>query len=452
MPQAAVESESVLPTLVLSSVKAVYDSVLEWLLGVLPGGALHRPTCKRLALLVTGLLADNKATAAGLASTLHRLRITPTRELSIQRRIDRLEADPRLDPALVLPMLFRQLLPTLLRSALAEHAANEGSGAAHHGRYLSVRVVLDGSTERDDVHILSIGLGYQGLVLPLAVRCHKQNVPLTQGEYMAQVTSLISEVQSILPGELRPHVLFLADRLFGTPGMIDLLTGVGWHWVLRVQGQTRVRGADGRERAIRDLVPEPGRVWVSESNLPLDVTTPIAAFKQAGWRACKVVAAWLVGQDEPWLLLTDLAASNDRFRDYARRWEIERLFLTWKSHGFDLEAVPLRAPQELGRLLTGLVIATLWRLAAAIPVAAQQLDDLARRVPLARQVPLFPDYPAPPRPTPPWPAKFSLFTWGGKQFRDISTYWGTPALVWTLPNWNAPTWSQQCCNAYYDAA
>lgn len=455
MPQSGpILSRPVLPAWTEASTVPLYNAVLAWLLAVLPRAQFHRPTCKRLALLVTGLLAGDDATASGLAASLHPLAITPAREPSIQRRIARLEADPQLDPLRVLPALFRPLLPILLQTALAEHAANEPSGAGHHARYLAVRVVLDGSSKADQVAILTIGLAYQGLVLPLAVRYWPQNVPLPEGEYRAQVLSLLSEVQDLLPAPLRPHVLFLADRLYGTPTMLDLLRALGWHWVLRVQGQTRVQSADGTARAIKDLVPLPGQLWTAPSSVPPDPQTPIAAFKSAGWRSCQVVAAWLVGQDEPWLLLTDLPATLPRLADYAQRWAIERLFLSWKSHGFDLEAVGISDPQQVGRLLTGLVIATLWRLAAAGPVAASHKDDLARRLPRVRQLPLplWPDE-APPRPLPlPWPAKFSLFTWGTKQFRAVSPRWGTPALLWAFPGWNAPPWSQQCCAAYYGVA
>ena len=74
-------SGSVLPSMTDTSTTAVYDSVLAWLLTVLPHAAFHRPTCKRLALLVTGLLAGDDATAGGLAAALHPLAITPAQEL-----------------------------------------------------------------------------------------------------------------------------------------------------------------------------------------------------------------------------------------------------------------------------------------------------------------------------------------------------------------------------------
>src|SRR5438552_18705090 len=39
-----------------ASTVPLYTAVLAWLLAMLPHAAFHRPTCKRLALLVTGLL------------------------------------------------------------------------------------------------------------------------------------------------------------------------------------------------------------------------------------------------------------------------------------------------------------------------------------------------------------------------------------------------------------
>jgi Transposase DDE domain. len=425
--------------------------VLAWLLALLPRAACHQPTSKRLALLVSGLLAGDSATTSALAATVHQLHLTKAQEPSIHRRIARLEDDPQLDPAKILPALFRPLLPTLLKSALNAHAANAGTALVHHARFLAVRLVLDASSKGDNAFLLTLGLAYQGIVLPLAVRTWAQNEPLPEGEFMTQVGSLISEVQGILPPLLRPHVLFLADRGFGTPVLLDLLASVGWHWVLRVQDQVRIRLQNGDERTIRDFAPTPGKAWVEETELPPDPTTPIAAFKTGGWRPCQVVAAWQVGRDEPWLLVTNLTASPARLKDYALRWAIERLFLSWKSHGFDFEAVGISDPTRLGRLLTGLVIATLWRLAAAAPVADAQLIDLIHRTPRPRQLFLpLQEFAAPPSsPTPPWPAKFSLFTWGTKQFHEVDPRLGTPELRWALPDWDAPPWSQRCCEAYY---
>jgi hypothetical protein len=424
----------------------VFASVEEWLAENLPAAGYHRPLRKRLAVLVTSLVAGKAATVAGLAQTVHALAITPAQEPSIVRRIQRLEADPRLDPALVLPALFRSLLPTLLQSARCAHAANEATGPAHHARFVAVRLVVDASTKGDQVHLLSVGLVYQGIVLPLAVRAWEQNVPLPEGEYITQLIEVLSEVNADLPAALRDHVLLLADRGFGTPRLLDLVAALRWHWILRVQDQVMVRLADGRTVPIRALADKPGAVWVgADTSAPSDA--PLAAFKGAGWRPCRVVAVWLPEQEEPWLLLTDLDPSAERLRDYAQRWAIERLFLSWKSHGWELEQVGLSDLVRIRSLLTGLVLATLWRLAAAVPVAAHYLAQL----PIATYRPGH-QFRLPLWPTLPWPGKFSLFTWGTKIFHAANLTLTTPTLCWEFPDWDAPPWSQQCLDAFYGVA
>lgn len=50
--------------------------------------------------------------------------------------------------------------------------------------------------------------------------------------------------------ELREHALLVADRAYGAPRMLDILMALGWHWLLPVQGQTRVSLPNG---AIRPL-------------------------------------------------------------------------------------------------------------------------------------------------------------------------------------------------------
>ena len=112
-------------------------------------------------------------------------------------------------------------------------------------------------------------------------------------------------------------------------------------------------------------------------------------------------------------------------------------------------------------------MATLWRLAAGLPAALHHLADLARRAarrrapavpsPAVRQL-LLPLWPAPtPEPAPPagaarpWAAKFSLFTLGSRIVRHTACRSATPALCWTFPDWDAPTWSEQARQVYAGA-
>jgi hypothetical protein len=346
---------------------------------------------------------------------------------------------------------------------------------------LPVRLVLDESSKEDQVHLLVLGLAYQGIVLPLAVRCWPQTAPLPEGEYWTPVGSLLWEVHGLLPPVLREHVLVLADRGYGSPRWIDLLQSLNWSYVVRSQEQTRVCLPDGTICPLRDLAPRPGAVWLGGfTQLEAAAAAPardepLAVFKNAGWRLCRVVAVWAVGQPSPWLLLTNLPAEAARVRDYAQRWAIERLFLTWKAHGWDLEASGVRDPARVGRLLTGLVLATWWRLALALPACLDHLTDLADRAagrgeraarpghfPVQLPLPWPVDAVTPSLPLPsvspadrsprPWAAKFSLLTWGAKVARRTALRSQTPALCWTFPWWEAPLWSAECHRVYAQPA
>jgi hypothetical protein len=273
---------------------------------------------------------------------------------------------------------------------------------------------------------------------------------------------------------LRDHVELVADRAYAVPRLLDLLRALEWDWVLRAQGQIVVRFADGTTHALRELVTRPGQVWRGEATVvptspregprtgvtegPLAVSagdSPLEVFKGAGWRTSSVLAVWAEGQAEPWLLLTSRPAHRERAATYAQRWAIERLFLSWKSHGWDLERGGVHDAPRFGRLLSGLVLATLWRLVWAIPVAQQHLADLAQRAETRAlpwgQLALPFDQPLT-DPQRPWAAKRSLLTWGAVVAHRTPLATTTPAACWHWPDWEAPPWSQQCLQAYAAAA
>jgi hypothetical protein len=451
---------------------STYESVYTWLRAHLPRGTYPKPVCKRLAALVSGLLVKRDCTLGALAAAIDGLDVSGATAESIERRLRRVLHDERLDPTQVLPALMGALLPTLLADLLARHAASTRHGGKRHAGRLLVRVVVDDSSHTDQVHLLLAGLAYRGLVAPLLVRTWAQNAPLPEGEYWTQLQGLLSDVQTLLPPVLRDHVLLVADRAFGVPRLLDLLSAFGWRWLLRVQGQTRVLLRDGTIRPLLSLVPCPGTTWFGQFDprvgtppAPGAVASPAAVapaavagvFKAAGWRASQVVAAWARGTDDPWLLLTSLSPSKECLLEYARRWGIERLFLSWKSHGWDLEASHVHDPLRLGRLLTGLVLATLWRLAAGVYDATTRLADLRRRAtrrlrpPLVvRQLPLPLDADLQPRQgaSRPYAAKRSLFTRGTDVWEAVAGKRETPPLLWQFPDGDAPTWDTQARQVY----
>ena len=429
------------------------STILEWLLVPLSGAGYPRPFVKRVAALVSGLLVATSARRGDLATALVGLQLSAAKPESIARRIARLLDDPRCDPQRLLPAIFTsELLATLLQGEIAAHAANVHSGVFHHQRFRPLHLVVDLSTKRDQVVVLAVGLAYRGLVIPLAVRTWPHNTALADGTYWQHLLSVLSEVHDRLPPALRPHIILVADRAFGVPRMVDAANAFGWAWVLRVQGQVRVRLLDGSIRPARSLADHPGALWFSgfsramlaDDDLP---PRPVAVFKDAGWRSCQLIAVWDAAAAEPWLLITNLPASREQVYAYARRWAIERLFLSWKSHGWDIEGLQLRTPERVGRLAAGLAIATLWCLligaAHADALLAEAADRAPRRAAAVYQSPLPGFGPAHPDHRP-YPAHFSLLSWGRKVLEQTTCRTQTPARCRVLPHWQAPIWSVHC--------
>lgn len=426
---------------------ALAETVRKWVEGQLRPQGFALPLIKRIGVVVTGLLRAQSARRGDLVMAIDALAITSAESESIARRVARTLDDPRLDSERILPYILKQPLIELLADVLAEHTRSEATDPLHAQRFPRLRVIVDESSKADDVHILVAGLGYQGVVVPLAIRVWKQNSPLPPEEYQTNLTSLLGSVKQLMPAPLREHILLLADRGYGYPGCVDLLNALGWKWLLRIQKQTQIQLADEATVAARELAPKRGDVWVrtaADDSLP----AAVAAFRHSGWRECQFVAAWAPESDEPWLLITNLRASKERLCEYASRWYVERLFLIWKTHGWDIEALQMSSPQRLGRYLTTLTLATIWTLVCAVAHTTKEIKDrLARRQnPRRALIQLRLPFPEPATDHRSWPAKFSLITWGRYVFHHCPAQSSTPPFRWALPDWDAPTWSTHATN------
>lgn len=416
-------------------------SVRGWVEAQLRPQGFGLPLIKRLSLVVTGLVRAQSAERGKLVLAIDGLKVTPAEPESIARRVVRTLDDPRLDPERLLPYCLKAQLTILLAELLREHDSSAGD-AAHAVRFPLLRIVVDESTKLDDVHILVGGISYQGVVIPLAIRVWKQNQILPPEEYRAHLASLLTSVEEMMPAALRQHVLLLADRAYGRPDFLDLVEALGWHYVIRIQGQTRILSSDEAVVAAREFAPRKGSVWCSEHN-PDSWPQPIAAFKGAGWRECHFVAAWAPEAQEPWLLVTDLKATRERFLDYASRWAIERLFLSWKSHGWDVESLQMDSPARLGRYLVAIALATLWTLVCGVAHTTTLVEERVRRRQEGRRAVVQLRLPFA-EPTPdhrPWISKLSLLSWGRSVFHSHPCQTSTPPLCWSLPDWHAPVWS-----------
>jgi hypothetical protein len=256
------------------------------------------------------------------------------RAASAGRRLERYLANDRLDPDTVRPQLARSFL------------AGWAGGP--------IGVILDETPNHNDLRCLKVTLASRKRALPLGCACYRLG---GQPEPMpALVVGLLRRVAACLPEGA--DVTLLADRGLAWPQVLDTCGELGWHYVVRLLSQTRVRTPDGRECPAAELAPHPGACWRGEA----------LVFKKAGGRAAAVAACWRPGCDGPWLLVSDRDDGPRLFGRYLKRTWTEELFRDEKSSGFHWGESRVTEPAHAARLVLLIALATYLALAVGAQV------------------------------------------------------------------------------------
>jgi hypothetical protein len=247
-----------------------------------------------------------------------------TTPAATRRRLERTLANDRIDPDSVWPQLARSVL---------------GGGIAR-----PIILILDETPNRNDLRCMKITLAYRKRALPIACACYALGeLPEPMPEL---IIGLFRQAAACLPEGA--EVTLLADRGLAWPQIIDACRELGWHFAIRLQGQTRVRTADGRECTAAELALKPGACWHGEAEV----------FKKSGWRAAAVAACWLRGHDGPWLLVSDRDDGPRQFGRYLKRTWTEELFRDEKSSGFHWGQSRVVDPEHAARLVLVIALAT----------------------------------------------------------------------------------------------
>jgi hypothetical protein len=251
------------------------------------------------------------------------------RPASVERRLERFLSNDRIDPD--------SAWPQLARSVLAGWAGGP------------IVLILDEPPNHNDRRCMKITLAYRKRALPLCCVCYSLG---EQPEPMPElIVGLFGQAAACLPEGA--EVTLLADRGLAWPRIVDACRELGWHYVIRLQGQTRVRTPDGRQCPATDLAPKPGTHWWGQAEV----------FKKAGWRTAQVAACWERGQKGPWLLVSDRPDGGRLFRRYSTRVWTEELFRDEKSQGFQWNKSHVTDPEHAGRLMLLMALATYLALA-----------------------------------------------------------------------------------------
>lgn len=393
----------------------VYQEVFEQVERITRPVGLRRTAVKRLALLVTGIMAAKQTVLAEVAATLFALNLTRAgKPESIGRRLRRALSDERL----ATETCYLPVVPTAIDWA----AVLRGSKR--------VVLIVDESSKADELHLFRLSLAYWGGSIPLAWSCWEQNQALPAGRYWQEVDRVLAQVASVLPAGL--EVVVVADRAYDIPAFIDRVAGHGWHWVVRVKANGAVRFSDhqGHDHALADLLRQRlhrGGRWKARGKV----------FRQAGWRDASVVGIWTPTAKEPLVVLSDLPCRWGVLIPYGERFWTEPGFRNDKSRGWQWEDSQVQGLGHHQRLLLAMAWAALVTLCVGVQQAKERLAAQTSRPPTDH----------PPKPQHP---RESVFTLGLRAIQCWLHHKFPLHLHWPLPDIDAHSWYDQWLQAQAD--
>ncbi len=287
-----------------------------------------RLTQKRnLAWLLVGIYQSRSVHLSKIASKI------PGRAklLSLARRLSRFLDNPAIR--------VRQLYSPIARQLLELQARHLGE----------IRLIVDGTKVGFGHQLLIVAVAYRRRALPIAwtwVKGAKGHSSATKQ------LALLAYVHGLIPKGM--PVLLVGDSEFGAVPVLRQLDAWGWWYVVRQKSNHQVKLlGEGDWQDFGALIDHPGQtVWLGPALLTAQHAYPV-----------NLLAHWKRGEDEPWLLATNLPCRQAALRAYRRRMWIDEMFGDLKKHGFDLESTHLRHFQRLSRLTLAVTLLYIWLIA-----------------------------------------------------------------------------------------
>lgn len=368
-------------------------------------------TVRRLALLITGLVAAKSSVVSQMAAGLWETGVSVAQVPSIARRLRRSLDDAKVSATTCYEPAVRTRI--------------DWAGLARRGK--PAILALDESSQDERVHLLRVSLTYWGTAIPLAWEVWPQNTPLAEGEYWRRIDAVLERAAALVPTGLA--VIVTADRAFDIPPFVSRVAARGWHWVIRLkaEGANRFLDWQGRDQGLKELVHRhvaaPGQRWKARGRI----------FNGAGWCPASVVAVWAPGAKERLVVITDLPPTWEGLRHYDRRFWIEAGFRTDQTQGWQWEACQVTDLEHHARLLVAMAWATLLVLGLGLADARLALATVTTQ----RASPST-THRSPPKPQ---HARASLFTLGLRLARRWLARTAIPRFRWRRSQLSAPAWT-----------
>jgi hypothetical protein len=180
-----------------------------------------------------------------------------------------------------------------------------------------------------------------GRATPLVwLSVHKDDLRDARNDYEDAALRRLAEV---LPDGVKCTIL--ADRGFADTKLFEFLTELGFGYVIRLKGNTRLSAADGTTRPAAGWIGQGGRARKLRDAAVTEARRPIGA----------AVCVHARDMKEPWCLVTSNrdATAPQIIKLYSKRWGVEPGFRDTKDlrFGLGLCAVRIADPQRRDRLL-----------------------------------------------------------------------------------------------------
>jgi hypothetical protein len=240
---------------------------------------------------------------------------------SVERRGQRWLANPRV----VVEACCRALASWVLESVVEE------------GEPIILLVDLTKLGEWLDV--MMVGLAYRKRCIPLAWRCMAG-----QQSWEEKQVPLIAELLGwIAPAVPKGHIPVVeADRGIGnSSALAQVMVGMNWYFLFRVNDTVRVR--------LADLI-QPAKNWSGTGEV----------FKKGGWLQAYIHLVWKRSMAEPWCIVTNAPQATAAWY-VARMWQDES-FRDLKGGGWQWQRSQIRKPDHAERLILALALAYAWTL------------------------------------------------------------------------------------------
>jgi Transposase DDE domain len=212
-------------------------------------------------------------------------------------------------------------------------------------------LALDATSLGDRFTILTISVVYRGQAIPVAWKVLHANV---KHPWKPEWIALLRLFSGWVPQGYT--VVVMTDRGLYARWLYQEIVSLGWHPVMRITHLSKFRKDRSPQVVpVTALVPRVGCRWQGRG---------LAFPKKAQRRLeCTLMACWEPGYDEPWFLVTDLAADQAEGLWYGMRSWIEHGFKLLKSGGWQWQATRMTEPDRVERLWLVLAVATCYVLA-----------------------------------------------------------------------------------------